>query len=403
MSMDNFDVFIKTKIKFGINLHLEIGNIVKNLKFSNILICTDNNVKDLSFFNQIIDAFRAAKIDYDIFYDIGINPTLKTIADAKERYNEKKYDSIIAVGGGGPIDVAKALSIAFTHEGDINDYIAETSGAKKEIKENVLPVITMPSTAGSGAEVSPVSVLVDEKRKLKIGFFSEYLFPKIAVIDPVLYATLPPKATAECGLDVLAHAFDSYVSPYSNIYSEALSMKAVQLVFKNMQQCIYQGSDLDARGNMALASVIALIAMYIGKGGATHTIGEPLGGLYNIPHGYACGIAIPAMMEYLMPVCEDAFVQIYKNITEYADPRNKKRDMAAACLKEFEQLITDSGLKNLSSYILKPNIDLLSKYSIEHLAVDRIPRAVKEDDYKLLYEKIFGPDYLGSFIFRQEM
>lgn len=390
--MNDFEFFINTRIRYGIGLYKQIGDMVRGLNYSKILICTDRNIENLESFACMLKLLKQNKINFAVFSDIEINPTLKTIENVRDHFSNKNFDLIITIGGGGPIDVGKAASVALTHEGDLRDYIA---GSSKEINKNVLPIISIPTTAGSGAEVSPVSVIVDGERQLKIGFFSEYLFPILAIIDPILYTTLPPKQTAECGLDVLSHSFDSFVSPFSNFYSQALSIKSINLVFNNLVECVYNGKNLSARGAMAMASVIALIAMYIGKGGATHTIGEPLGTLYKISHGYACGIAIPSMMEFLMSVCEENFIEIYKNINDYADPRDKKRDVAVECIKEIKKLIVDIGLDGLNSYIKSPDISLLSKYSIQHLAVDRIPRIVKEEDYKSIYKNMLEQDYLN--------
>ncbi len=386
----NFDIGIKTKIKYGVNLHKQIGKILKNYNFKNILICTDKNIQNISFFTEILDLVSIEKMNIDVFSEIEINPGIRTINKIKEKYKGKKYDCILGIGGGGPIDVAKGASIALTHPGDLKDYISRIEGPKKDITDKVIPIISVPTTAGSGAEISPVSVIIEEKRKLKIGFFSEYLFPIIALIDPCLYSTLPPKETAECGLDVLSHAFDAFVSRYSNCYSEMLSLKAVDLVFKNLKKATFDGKDLNARGAMAIASVFALIAMYVGKGGATHTIGEPLGGLYNLPHGYACGVAIPSMMKFLRPICEEKFYRIYKVINTLNDFYSIKiRKIADDVIEDFKNFIADLNLKKINEYVEKPDINILSEYSINHLAVDRIPRVISKDDYKSIYLDIF--------------
>ena len=390
----NFDIGIKTKVKYGVNLYQQIGKILLNHNFKNVLICTDQNIKKLNFFNEIVDLISKESINSSVFSEIEINPGIDTINKAKNYYKNEKFDCVIGIGGGGPIDVAKAVSIGLTHSGDIRDYIAETTGSKSEITEKVLPIISIPTTAGSGAEVSPVSVIVDERRKLKIGFFSELLFPILAIIDPILYSTLPPKATAECGLDVLSHGFDSFVSRYSHCYSETLSLKAIELVFNNLKKAVFDGQDLNARGAMAVASIFSLISMYVGKGGATHTIGEPLGGLYNVPHGYACGIAIPAMMRFLKSVCEEKYIRIYKTINNIDFSYMKKREASDDLIEDFKFFLLDLNIKRISDYVPKPDINILCDFSINHLAVDRIPRMISKEDYKTIYDEIFSKEYL---------
>lgn len=389
----SFEIDIKTKIKFGLNSRFEIGKILKNKNYKKVLICTDKNIVKLKYINEIFNYISDEKINYKIYDGVEINPTITTIVDAYNKFKEDSFDCIIGIGGGGPIDVAKGIGIALTHKGNIRDYIADVNGQKKPILDIVLPVIAIPTTAGSGAEVSPVSVIVDEKRKLKIGFFSEYLFPVISLVDPVLYTTLPPKVTAGCGLDVLSHSFDAFVSPYSNSYSDALAIKSIEMVFKNLKTAVFNGKNLESRAEMAIASILGLISIYIGKGGSTHTIGEPLGGLYDIPHGYACGIAIPAMMEFLLPICKDKFITIFKNISNFFDPREENDVLANRCIKEFRKLIIDINIRSPLEVLSDPDIGLLSEYSIEHIAVGGIPRDMAKSDFVNIYKKIFDRNY----------
>jgi len=389
----SFEIDIKTKIKFGLNLRFEIGKILKNKNYKKVLICTDKNIVKLKYINEIFNSISDEKIYYKIYDGVEVNPTITTIVDAYNKFKKDSFNCIIGIGGGGPIDVAKGISIALTHKGNIRDYIAEVNGQKKPILDIVLPVIAIPTTAGSGAEVSPVSVIVDEKRKLKIGFFSEYLFPVISLVDPVLYTTLPPKVTAGCGLDVLSHSFDAFVSPYSNSYSDALAIKSIEMVFNNLKTAVFNGKNLESRAEMAIASILGLISMYIGKGGSTHTIGEPLGGLYNISHGYACGIAIPAVMEFLLPVCRDKFITIFKNISNFFDPRENNSVVAHECIEEFRKLIIDIKVEKPLKVVNNPDIELLSEYSIKHLAVNRIPGVATKSDFVNLYKKIFNKNY----------
>lgn len=185
------------------------------------------------------------------------------------------------------------------------------------------------------------------------------------------------------------------VSRYSNCYSETLSLKAIELVFGNLKKAVFDGQDLNARGAMAIASIFSLISMYVGKGGATHTIGEPLGGLYNVPHGYACGIAIPAMMRFLKPVCEDKYIRIYKTINDNIDfYYMKKNEVFYDLIEDFRIFLSELNLKRISDYVPKPDINMLCDYSISHLAVDRIPRIITKEDYKVIYNEIFSEEYL---------
>ncbi len=389
----SFEIYIKTKIIFGVDSRFRIGRILKNKNYQKVLICIDKNIIKLKYINEIFDNISGEGIEYEIYDGVEINPTIMMIMDACQKFRKYNFDCILGIGGGSSIDLAKGISVALTHEGNIYNYVSEIENQKKLITDAVKPIIAVPTAAGSGAEVSPVSVIVDQRRKLKTGFFSEYLFPLVAVIDSVVHTTLPPKTTAECGLDILSHAFDAFVSPYSNSFSDALAIKSIEMVFKNLKSAVFDGKNLESRSEMAMASILGLIAIYAGKGGSTHTIAEPLGGLYNIPHGYACGVALPAMMEFLLSDCSDKFAVIYRNINKSFNPEEEDEDLAKRCIKETKRLILDLGIDPPWKEISNPDIGLLSKYSIKHMAVDRVPREITRQDYVKLYEEIFGKSY----------
>jgi alcohol dehydrogenase class IV len=322
------------------------------------------------------------------------NPDLETILDAAARAKGERVDCIVGVGGGGPIDVAKALSVALTQEGDLRDYIAYTSGQKKPIDGRLLPVVAVPTTAGSGAEVSPVAVIVDREIRTKIGFFSERLFPELAVVDPALTVTLPPGPTAGAGLDVFAHAFDAFVSPTATLYTDALAKEAMQIVFRHLRVAVRQGDNLQARSAMSAASIMALLAIYLGKGEAVHTIGEPMGTIYDLPHGYSCGIALPAMMKFLLPVRGGELAEIYGLSGGLGALGEAVKDPGRASIEAVKRLIRDTGLPALHTVLAGPDLEALSQASAAHLAVDRVPMPITRLDYRRLYGEMLSPGYL---------
>jgi alcohol dehydrogenase len=342
----------------------------------------------------IASSLETAKVHHFVFDRVRENPDLETVLAAAARAKRERVDCIVGVGGGGPIDVAKALSVALTHEGDLRDYVAYTTGQKKPIDGKLLPVVAVPTTAGSGAEVSPVAVIVDRQIRTKVGFFSERLFPELAVVDPALTVSLPPGPTAGAGLDVFAHAFDAFVSPTATVYTDALAKGAMQIVFRHLPTAVRQGADLQARSAMSAASLMALLAIYLGKGGAVHTIGEPLGTIYNLPHGYACGIALPAMMRYLLPVRGGELAEIYSLSGGAGPGRMEVEDPARGSIEAMRRLIRDTGLPALATVVPNPDLAELSEASAAHLAVDRVPMPITKLDYCRLYGEMLSPGYL---------
>lgn len=390
MFQQPYEIMIPTHIFFEPDASKKLGTILGTRGYRRAVICTDGGVSDQGILARIEDALRGRDIEYVVYQGSKENPGIQHVIDARDAVAGFRCDCVVGVGGGGPIDVAKALSVALTHEGDIRDYVAYTSGQRKPVTDSVLPVIAVPTVAGAGAEVSPVAVIVDELIQVKVGFFSEKLFPEVAVVDPTLAVTLPPRATAGSGMDVFAHAFDALVSRRGNPFSDALATSAIETVFRFLPRAVHHGDDIEARGALASASIMGLMAIYLGKGGAVHTIGEPLGTHYDIPHGYACAVALPVMMEYLRPVCGDMLARIYRLSGNLVTPDASRDQTAGACIEEVVRLIDELELPRLSTIVPDPEIEKLADASIEHLAVDRIPTAITRDDYKELYRRIFS-------------
>lgn len=388
----DFQIAIPTKIFFGINKSRELGSMLSQRGYRAVMLCTDPNLIKAGVVEGIESALQDLKVSHFVYNQVKENPDIETVLDAKIRAEGKRVDCIIGVGGGGPIDVAKAVSVALTHDGDIRDYIAYATGQKKPIEDKLLPIVALPTTAGSGAEVSPVAVIVDKKIQTKIGFFSERLFPELAVVDPALTATLPPVQTAGAGVDVFAHAFDAFVSRKATAFTNALAKGAMEIVFKYLRTAVWQGDDLEARSAMSVASIMALLAIYLGKGGAVHTIGEPMGTIYDIPHGYACGIAIPAMMKFLLPVCRQRLAEIYSLCGNKKGLHDGEDELSLSCIGEMHRLIQEIGLPKIATVLPKPDIpdiEKLSAASAAHLAVDRVPMPISQKDYVDLYGEIF--------------
>jgi len=399
-----YEIAIPTRIHFGIDRSLELGRLLADRGLASALVCTDQNLVQAGLLEGIEGSLGQAGIRFTRYDRVRENPDLDAVVELQRTVGDDRFDCVVGVGGGGPIDVAKAAAVAVTHEGDIRDYVAYTTGQKRAIGEKVLPVFAVPTTAGSGAEVSPVAVIVDREIHTKVGFFSEALFPRVAVVDPRLCVSLPPLPTAGAGLDVLAHAFDAFVSRRGTPFTDALATGAMRIVFAMLRRAVWQGDDLEARAAMSTASIMALLSIYFGKGGAVHTIGEPMGTICDLPHGYACGIAIPAMMEYLLPVCRRRFSQMLAVTGEPGEPGDLGQDESARawqCIHEVRKLIRDLRVPSAAAMVRRPNLeapdlDVLAEASAAHLAVDRVPMPVPREDYRRLYAEIFSEGYLES-------
>ncbi|TVR29560.1 MAG: iron-containing alcohol dehydrogenase [Spirochaetaceae bacterium] len=393
-SQEPYEVGIPTEVYFGPGRVVELGTNLREREYQNVLVCTDETVAEAGILDRVEQSLRGSGLRYTIFRGVQPNPDIGTVLngtrEATDNAGKDGYDCIVGVGGGGPIDTAKAMSVALTHDGDIRDYVSYTTGQRKPITDRTLPVVAVPTVSGAGAEVSPVAVIVDEEIRVKVGFFSLRLFPVIALVDPTLMVTVPPGTTAGSGMDILAHAFDALVSRRGNLLSDTLAVGAVESVFRYLRRAVRQGDDIAARGALASASIMGLLAIYLGKGGAVHTIGEPLGTICDVPHGYACAVALPAMMRFLNQVCSRELARIYRLAGNDPPEGIDEETMAGRAVEEVETLIRDIALPSLSSIVPDPDIGELADASIRHLAVDRIPVELSRDDYVGLYGAIFS-------------
>lgn len=393
-SQEPYQLGVPTEVYFGPGRVAELGSILRERNHRNVLVCSDDTVAEAGILDRVEHSLQGSELRYTLFREVHSNPDIGTVLngtrEARKNAGPTGYDCVVGVGGGGPIDAAKAISVALTHEGDIRDYVAYTTGQRKPITDRTLPVVAVPTVSGAGAEISPVAVIVDEEIGVKIGFFSQRLFPVIALVDPTLAVTVPPGTTAGSGMDILAHAFDALVSRHGNLLSDTLAAGAVETVFQYLRRAVRQGDDVAARGALASASMMGLLAIYLGKGGAVHTIGEPLGTIYNLPHGYACAVALPAMMRFLSPVCTRELARIYRLAGNNLPQDTGLETMAEGAVKAVETLIRDLALPALSSIVADPDIGGLADASIRHLAVDRIPVELSRDKYVELYGDIFS-------------
>lgn len=297
----NFTFRMPVKIIFGKGTVKEIGSTAKKLGGKKILLVSDYNIPKIS--EKIKSYLLREKLKVTVFNEIKSEPTVEVVDKAAVIAKKKKCDLIIGLGGGSSMDIAKAVSILLTNKGKAKDYQGQN-----KVKKPGVPKIMLPTTSGTGSEVTVTSVLTRGKRKT--GINSPYLFAELAILDPLLTLSLPADVTASTGMDALTHAIESCTSKSTSPIVDIFAFRAIELISQNLLKAVKDGKNIEVREGMLLGSFLAGIALANAGVGAAHALTYPLGGIYHIPHGVANALLLPYVMKFNLKSNEKKFRQI---------------------------------------------------------------------------------------------
>jgi alcohol dehydrogenase len=323
------------KIVFGSHTFEQLGDHVREWGGKKPFVVVDRNLAAAGYEQKIEDILSAAKMKYVLYDKVEGEPPLEVADDAAGSARAGKCDAVVGIGGGSAMDVAKAVAVIVTNKGKAKDYLGLNT-----IPQPGLPKIMVPTTAGTGSEVTFTSVFIREDLKKKEGMNSPHLYPELALLDPVLTLTVPPAITATTGVDALCHAVESYLSIQASPLSEMISLEAIALIAENLRTCVHNGSDIDAREQMLLGSLYAGLGLANAGVTAVHSLSYPLGGRYGIPHGLANTVLLPAVMRFNLPSVIDKCATIAQVMGEYVEDISL-RDAAELVVGSVEDLILD--------------------------------------------------------------
>jgi alcohol dehydrogenase len=351
---NTWDFYSTERIVFGNGAIGQLDSILQRLKAKNILLVTDPGIKSAGIVDRISSLLEQANYETVIYDKVVPEPPVDSAMDCYEfAKSQMDIDAVIGLGGGSSIDMAKVVALLVAYGGHPLDYY----GGENQIPGAIAPLVAIPTTAGTGSEVTSVAVLTDVENNLKVGISDNYLRPTVALLDPELTLGLPAYVTACSGIDALSHAVEAYTAKPSayiqaegNILfqgsipiSDALAFRAIELIAKNLPLAVQQGSNLEARSNMLLGSLLAGMAFSNAGTAAAHALAYPIGGLVKSPHGEVTGLLLPYVMEYNAAAVTEKMVKIARVFGVNTDGLSDK-DAALAASKAVLTLLGEIGL-----------------------------------------------------------
>ena len=379
--MNSFSFELPTKIEYGIGIVERLAEISKALNAKSLLVVTDKGVRNSGLLERISNLLDAGKLAYKIFDNVEPNPKDYNVQEGAEMARQLSPDCLVTVGGGSPIDCAKAIAVVALQGGAARDY----EGPDK-IGADVLPLIAIPTTAGTGSEVTFSSVITDSQEKYKFSIKDPKIAPKVALVDPAMTLTMPPDLTAATGMDALTHAIEGFTARAAEPIADSAALYAIELITAYLKTAVSDGNNLEARAGMLLGSVLAGIAFSHSDVGAVHCVAEALGGKYDAAHGVCNAVVLPAVMEYNLDYCKDRYARIANAMGLSYD---NVEAGARQAVKAVQQLAADVHLPEFGSLgVQDRDFAELALNSFKNASNIYNPRPMAEEDYLSLFKTL---------------
>lgn len=373
----SYNFSFPTPIRFGINVINELPAYLKARKLKYPLIVTDKTIQDLDFFKRISRLLKYENVEITVFSDISKNPIKSDVLKGVAVFNDAECDSIIGIGGGAAIDVARAIALGAYHEKDLFDY-DDLIGGDKYVTELIPHFIAVPTTAGTGSEVGRSAIISEDESKKKRILFSPRLIAAQVFADPVLTFDLPPAITAATGMDALTHNLEAFLAKNFNPLCEGIALQGIYLIAKNLELAVNH-PDENNRANMLMASMMGAIAFQKGLG-VVHSLAHPLSSLLDTHHGLANAINLPYGMKFNYQNFEHQF----SRINQALELKDNSIETLTNYLFELNEKI---GIpKKLSAVgVQEKHIETLADLAFADFAHPNNPKPVSRENFKNLY------------------
>lgn len=377
--LDSFEFILPTGINFGPGVVNRLAGELDDIGAGRVLIVTDRGIVGAGLLDRVI-RFIEGRYEYAVYDGVEANPKDRNAEEAAALARDTDADCVVALGGGSTMDAAKAVCVLALQGGRVVDY-----KGKGKIKDRCLPLVTIPTTSGTGSEVTFSSVITDTRENYKFTIKSPAIAARVALVDPELTVTVPPGVTASTGIDALTHAIEGYSVNVTEPIAEALGLYAAELIAANIKEAVHNGRSIEARSGMMLGSLLAGLCFSHSDVGSVHCMAEALGGMYDAPHGLCNAILLPYVMEYNLPEAEYKYARIARAMgVEHKDDRQA----AALGIERIRKLSAEIGLPGFDSLNVKEeDLEALSEMSAQNISTESNPRKIDEKGYLELFKK----------------
>lgn len=359
---------------------------MKALGVSRALIVADRGVDAAGIVDRVGETLGKAKLVGGVFLEISKNPTEHDVLQGVAAYRELGADVVIGLGGGAPMDVAKAVALKVTHKRPLAHY-DDVKGGDRFITDRMPPIIAIPTTAGTGSEVGRAGVIVIGKgaNKRKVVIFSPYLLPKVAICDAELTVGLPAPITAATGVDAMTHALEAYVAKGSHPFADTFALSALARCGAHLERAVKDGSDLLARHEMMLAASLGATSFQKGLG-ACHALAHPLGSVADLHHGLANAIMLPHVVRFNLETVPGRYAVAGQALG--LSREGSIEDQAQACLREVERIIVGCGIDTTLSEqgVTSDQVEAMIPLALEDAAGPGNPRDLDKASVRAMYE-----------------
>ncbi|MCW3785382.1 alcohol dehydrogenase-like regulatory protein ErcA [Plebeiibacterium sediminum] len=336
--------FVAPEYIYGVDSRLMAGVFCKKLGGRKILLVTDQILEQSLWFTEVVGELEKHSIDYIVFSSISPNPRDYEVMNGKTVYDENKCNMILALGGGSVMDCAKGIGIVSSNSGHILDY----KGVDM-INIPIPPLICIPTTGGTAADVSQFAIINNTVEKYKFAIISKAVVPDVALIDPFILTSMDPFLTACTGMDALSHSFEAFVSNANSPFTDLYALESIRLINENLQNCIINPNDIQSRGKIMLASLYAGLAFSNASLGCVHSLAHSLGGYLDLPHGECNAILLPHVVDFNFDAANDRYLKIAEifNISKSGKTTNEVKKQLIDYLLQFKrQLGIQTSLKD---------------------------------------------------------